>query len=372
MKFHLTLALMTLIFLLLFQNCQNANNSNFDRNSLAANNNLTPQDSSATNSGTDHANSGIPGNINTPVALKVNLVSSPGAQLDCSRDDATMSQEIINAGADILICAEYKLGVSAKNKRYNEQYQCDTSTKFNLPDSSWVYNQQTRSWKSGVTRLRNNQHIVPGSYTLVVKDHIGQIYKSESAKVVRSGSDNCDAAIISPVRPPAVVPAPVAPPASPSPTPPSQSDGSLANCPMPSGHVKIKNLDWGQNTGNSIKENLNNTHIISFKITPSSERKGMFSTAFTGGSKATRTVVISTCPGELSRPVDGNLACVSTGFEVTSQSYSAAMGSAVTSSRECKLIVGKTYYINIKNVASPNSNIGSCETTNCPFFWRFR
>lgn len=123
--------------------------------------------------------------------LLVMASSSSSAQTDCSRQDATVSQEIRHADSDIRICTEYELDMPLGSSRYGETYSCDSDSKFNSPSSDWTYNSSTRKWTTPTISLRNDPYIVPGTYRLYAKDSSGNVASSNSVVVARGGYEDC-------------------------------------------------------------------------------------------------------------------------------------------------------------------------------------
>lgn len=147
---------------------------------------------------------------------------------------------------------------------------------------------------------------------------------------------------------------------------------AVASCPscgtLPPG-VRIVDLPWTSNTGNSIRENLGPNEIIAYRVTPSSARRGLFSTAFTGSiNKATRIIVVSQCPGDVAVPAPTY--CAVEGFEAAVLSYNAEV--PTTYQTHCNLELGKTYFFNVKNTTLAAPTITSCAASNCPFYRAFR
>lgn len=174
----------------LFQNCQEASQANFSASNLSSGSSaLASENTNSLQSAGTNNNQIYSASSNT--SLKILAASTNGAQADCSRDDAALSQEIINAGADILVCAEFKLDMPTTSKRYGETFFCDSANKFKIPPATWVYNQANRSWVAPIEKLRNHSYIVPGSYRLVVKDNTGSIHRSDEVKVKKANSENC-------------------------------------------------------------------------------------------------------------------------------------------------------------------------------------
>lgn len=173
----------------LFQNCQSSTESRFAE--ALKSTSASTSNSSTAGLSSNSTQSSSSGGTDATTTLKVSATSSASAQTDCSKSDATVSQQIVNVGADILVCAEYKLDMPTTSKRYGEFYNCDSSEKFKTPPSSWAYNQIDRSWSAPIEQLRNHAYIVPGTYRIVIKDNVGSVYRSNDIVVRKAGSENC-------------------------------------------------------------------------------------------------------------------------------------------------------------------------------------
>ena len=136
-------------------------------------------------------------------------------------------------------------------------------------------------------------------------------------------------------------------------------------------NVTIKEVAWTANTGNTFLENLGGSGIVAYRITPTSARAGDFSVAFTGGSKATKAIVISACPGKIDAPVATTF-CSGQGYEYGSVTYNGRAAGTANARYTCNLDIGKPYYINVKNSTLSDPNTSSCTSSNCPYYWRFR
>lgn len=176
----------------LFQNCQSSTESRFAEALKSSSSSLANGSSGLTSNSTQSSGSGDSQATGT---LKLSAFASSSAQTDCSKADATISQQIVNVGADILVCAEYKLDMPSSSKRYGEFYNCDSSEKFKTPPLTWAYNQLDRSWSAPTELLRNHAYIVPGTYRIVIKDNVGNVYRSNDIVVRKAGAENCFASM---------------------------------------------------------------------------------------------------------------------------------------------------------------------------------
>lgn len=178
------------ITVFLFQNCQDASQANFKADALRSSSSAQASENTNTTEATSSSNNQLSSLANN-TTLKITASSTTGAQTDCSRDDASISQEILNAGADILVCAEFKLDMPSTSKRFGESFLCDSTYKFTLPPAAWKYDQAKRSWSAPIEKLKNHPYLVPGSYRIVIKDNTGAIYRSEEVKVKKANSESC-------------------------------------------------------------------------------------------------------------------------------------------------------------------------------------
>ncbi len=133
----------------------------------------------------------MPENGESEPQLSVQVFSSPTASTDCSRPTANFAYLIQNASLDLLACWAYTL-VMPGFPRDNETYVCDEEDKFvALKDlEEWAYDAETMQW-SLAQNLRNHPNVVPGDYTLMIREPSGPVVSSEVLVIRRNDAENC-------------------------------------------------------------------------------------------------------------------------------------------------------------------------------------
>lgn len=171
-----------LIFLLpfiFFQNC-----SKMESNAPAHKNSNRNATDSENNANSDESQNGTSSGLSAKVMMTNSLTR------DCSLADSSYSYQIDQAGTDILLCQEYTLDMPAGSPRRGEKKLCDDPSKFTTPSAEWIYNTADRRWNKD-TQTRNHTYLVPGDYTLVVKDNQGKIFRSNLLRIRHYGYSNC-------------------------------------------------------------------------------------------------------------------------------------------------------------------------------------
>ncbi len=154
--------------------------------------NFNSSDKSAVTSNANLGSQASSGSSLDKQSLKINLTASSEAQIDCSSAGAKFTTEILNSGVDVLVCLQDILDMPPTSPRFQEKYLCDDTKKFGPVPKTWKYELGNRRWVIPVEVLKNHSFLVPGSYTLFVKDNQGKIYQSSAAVVKKSGSSNCN------------------------------------------------------------------------------------------------------------------------------------------------------------------------------------
>lgn len=121
----------------------------------------------------------------------VNVYSSEAVQVDCSVEAGIYRYEILNASSNILLCQQYSLDMPVGSARRGEIGNCDTADKFSPPSAGWSYDAASRVWSRQAT-TKNHPTLVPGDFTLFVKDANGEVYTSNLLRVRRNGAVNCN------------------------------------------------------------------------------------------------------------------------------------------------------------------------------------
>ena len=129
----------------------------------------------------------------------VQFYGNSWAAIDCSSPRATISLTVPHAEKDITVCMAYKLQLVGGHARDGETYNCDAENKFVPPPSNWEYLEHSRTiagdlgkrWVTAVERLQNHKFLLPGVYTVYVKDSKGVIKKSEPVVIGRLNYSSC-------------------------------------------------------------------------------------------------------------------------------------------------------------------------------------
>ncbi len=159
---------------MLFQNCQQSK--------------VVQAKSTATTAASNTGGS-LPLSTDQSTSSYASSTQSDAVASDCSSSQAFFQTTVVNIGSDALFCIEYQLDMPAGNARVGEANYCDSASKFRA--SSWPYSVANRSFTSPVIYTRNHATYVPGTFTIVVKDNQGAIYRSNPIVIKRSGYADC-------------------------------------------------------------------------------------------------------------------------------------------------------------------------------------
>lgn len=182
-KFLVKTIISLLIFVLpfvFFQNCSKMEPGSVSRNIS----NLNTTDSQNTTISDDSQKE------TSDKDLSIKVFSTNSLSRDCSLADSNYSYQIDQAGTDIVLCQEYTLDMPSGSPRRGEKKICDDPTQFTTPSADWIYNTADRQWTKN-TQTRNHTYLVPGDYTLVVKDNQGKIFRSNLLRIRHYGYSNC-------------------------------------------------------------------------------------------------------------------------------------------------------------------------------------
>lgn len=196
-----------------------------------------------------------------------------------------------------------------------------------------------------------------GSYTSVAFDSRGHLQlKGDLTCLNTSGT----------VGPPIVVP--------PTEVPPTEVPDVPAGCGTVPTNMQVKhNHPWNVSIPSDIRASiaLKPSEVYSFKINkPAGESGfGYLNTLPTANASATRTMVVSECPGSMKQVASlGDFdACKVVGLESKlTWSYDAAVPRGVG---QCRLDPNKQYYINIKH--EDNTGKNACSGSQCYFTYGY-